>query len=89
MGQYSSFDIGVRQSLLNDNLKVVLLMNDVFNSSYQNNVVSIVNGVKQTGNFNYSNRFFRLSLLYSFGSNKVKSDNRKFGNEEEQRRSGV
>ena len=89
MGQYSSFDIGVRQSLLNDNLKVVLLMNDVFNSSYQNNVVSIVNGVKQTGNFNYSNQFFRLSLLYSFGSNKVKSDSRKFGNEEEQRRSGI
>ncbi|ATL42246.1 TonB-dependent receptor [Elizabethkingia miricola] len=89
MGEYSSFDIGIRQSLLNDNLKVMLLINDLFNTSYQNNIISIVNGVKQTGNFNYSNRFFRLSLLYSFGSNKVKSDNRKFGNEEEQRRSGV
>ncbi|MGH1517884.1 TonB-dependent receptor domain-containing protein [Chryseobacterium sp. JK1] len=88
-GQSHSLDIGVRQSLLNDNLKVVLLITDLFNTSYLNNSISIVNGVKQIGNFNYSNRFFRLSLLYSFGSKKVKADNRKFGNEEEQRRSGI
>ena len=88
-GQTSSFDLGFRQSLLKDDLKVVLLFKDIFNKSYLYNNRSIVNGVQQVGNFNYSNRFLRLSLLYSFGSKKVKVANRGFGNEEEQRRSGI
>lgn len=88
-GQSSSFDIGFRQNVLKDDLKIVLLFTDIFNKSYLNNNRSVVNGVEQVGNFNYSNRFARLSLLYSFGSKKVKADNKKFGNEEEQRRSGI
>ena len=43
-------------------------------------------GIKQVYNFNFSNRFFRASLLYRFGNKKLKVKTREFGNKEEKRR---
>lgn len=86
-GYRSGLNLGLRQGLLKDNLQLSLLMNDVFNTAYTRNNVSIVNGIKQVYSENNSSRFFRFSLTYNFGNNKVNVKQRNFGNEEEKRRS--
>lgn len=80
-------DIGVKQSFFNDKLQAALFAKDIFNTSYLRSAVSEVNGVEVDFGSNYTNRFVRASLTYSFGNNKINSQNRRFGNEEERRRS--
>lgn len=46
-GYTSSLNIGFKQDLLNKTLQIAVLVNDIFNTSYLKNDVSIVNDVKQ------------------------------------------
>lgn len=85
-GYVSSLNIGFKQDLLNKTMQIAFLVNDIFNTSYLKNDVSIVNGVKQVYSQNESNRFARLSVVYNFGNNKIKVQERAFGNQEEKKR---
>lgn len=88
VGYVSSFDIGFKQDLFNKTLQVAFLANDIFNTSYLKDFVSVVNGVKQVYSQNESNRFVRLSVVYNFGNKKINVKERNFGNQEERKRTG-
>ncbi|MBP1224955.1 outer membrane beta-barrel family protein [Flavobacterium sp. 1355] len=88
VGYMSSFDIGFKQDFLNKTLQVAFLANDIFNTSYLKDFVSVVNGVKQVYSQNESNRFVRLSVVYNFGNKKINVKERNFGNQEERKRTG-
>lgn len=88
VGYMSSFDIGFKQELLNKNMQIAFLANDVFNTSYLKDYVSVVNGVKQVYSQNYSSRFLRISVIYNFGNKKINVKQRDFGNQEEKNRTG-
>ncbi|MEO8253046.1 MAG: outer membrane beta-barrel family protein [Flavobacterium sp.] len=87
-GYASSLNIGFKQDFLNKTLQITFLANDVFNTSYLKNDVSIVNNVKQVYSQNESNRFARLSVVYNFGNNKINVKERAFGNQDEKKRAG-
>ncbi|GGG24253.1 TonB-dependent receptor [Dokdonia pacifica] len=87
-GETFSLNLGFKQSFLNKDLQLAVLVNDVFNQGFLNNNRSIINGVEQVGDFNYSSRFARVSLSYSFGNKKIRVRGRGFGNEEEKGRTG-
>lgn len=86
-GYLSGLNLGLKQSLLQEKMQLSLLVNDVFNTAYLKDYTSIVNGIRQVYSENNSSRFFRLSLTYSFGNDKVNVKPRNFGNEDEKRRS--
>jgi iron complex outermembrane receptor protein len=88
IGYMSGFDIGFKQDLLNKTMQIAFLANDIFNTSYLKNFVSVVNGVKQVYSQNESNRFVRLSVVYNFGNKKINVKERAFGNQEEKKRTG-
>ncbi|WP_409416998.1 TonB-dependent receptor domain-containing protein [Flavobacterium sp. PS2] len=85
-GYTSSLNIGFKQDLLNKTMQIAFLVNDIFNTSYLKDDVSIVNGVKQVYSQNESNRFARLSVVYNFGNKKINVNQRDFGNEDEKKR---
>lgn len=87
-GYMSSFDIGFKQELLGKSMQIAFLANDIFNTSYLKDLVSVVNGVKQVYSQNFSNRFLRLSVIYNFGNKKINVKQRDFGNQEEKNRTG-
>lgn len=86
IGYRSKLDFSVGQTFMDKKLKLTLLMNDIFNSAFLRDYTSIVNGVKQVYNENVSSRFFRISLSYNFGNEKIRVSKRDFGNEEEKDR---
>ncbi|WP_315822421.1 outer membrane beta-barrel family protein [Paraflavitalea speifideaquila] len=86
IGYQSRLNIALKQSLLNNKLQLSLLCNDVFNTAYLKDYTSVVNGIKQVYQENNSSRFFRLSLTWQFGNNKINVKQRSFGNEEERNR---
>jgi iron complex outermembrane recepter protein len=88
VGYMSSLNIGFKQDLFNKSVQVAFLANDVFNTSYLKDFVSVVNGVKQVYTNNESNRFVRLSVVYNFGNKKINVKDRDFGNQEEKNRTG-
>jgi hypothetical protein len=67
-------------------MQIAILVNDIFNTSYLKDDVSIVNGVKQVYSQNESNRFARLSVVYNFGNKKINVNQRDFGNQDEKNR---
>lgn len=69
-------------------MQIAVLVNDVFNTAYLKDFASIVNGVKQIYNQNESSLFFRVSLIYNFGNEKINVKQRSFGNEDKKRRTG-
>ncbi|WP_342328471.1 TonB-dependent receptor [Pedobacter sp. FW305-3-2-15-E-R2A2] len=85
-GAMSGLNIGLRQTFVKNNLQVSMLVNDVFNRNYLKNYTSIVNGIRQVYSENNSSRFFRISLAYNFGNDKVTIKERSFGNDEERKR---
>ncbi|TDE42716.1 TonB-dependent receptor [Flavobacterium rhamnosiphilum] len=87
-GYTSSFDIGFKQELLSKTMQIAFLANDIFNTSYLKDDVSVVNGVKQVYSQNMSNQFARLSVIYNFGNKKINVKQRDFGNQEEKSRTG-
>lgn len=88
VGYASGLNIAFKQNLLSKNMQVAVLVNDVFNTAYLKDFASVVNGVKQVYSQNESSRFFRVSLIYNFGNNKIDLKQRSFGNEDEKRRIG-
>ncbi|ASZ11786.1 TonB-dependent receptor [Chitinophaga pendula] len=86
VGYMSGLDIGIKQSLLDKKLQLSLLINDVFNTNTLKDYASTVNGIRQVYAQNYSSRFVRLSLSYSFGNNKINVKKRTQGNTEEFKR---
>lgn len=87
IGYSSGLNIGFQQRFFNKNLQMSLLFNDVFNEAFLRDYTSVVNGIRQVYNENNSSRFFRLAVSYNFGNEKIKVAKRKFGNEDEKRRS--
>ncbi|MRX67185.1 Outer membrane receptor proteins, mostly Fe transport [Flavobacterium resistens] len=85
-GYTSSLNIGFKQDLLSKAMQISFLINDIFNTSYLKNDVSVVNGVKQVYSQNESNRFARLTVVYNFGNKKINMKERAFGNQEEKKR---
>jgi outer membrane receptor protein involved in Fe transport len=85
-GYTSSLNIGFKHDLLNKTMQIAILVNDIFNTSYLKDDVSIVNGVKQVYSQNESNRFARLSVVYNFGNKKINVNQRDFGNQDEKNR---
>ncbi|WP_211345589.1 TonB-dependent receptor domain-containing protein [Paraflavitalea soli] len=86
VGYMSGLNIGLKQNLLGNKLTASLLVNDVFNTAWLKDYTSTVNGIKQVYKENNSSRFFRLSLVYQFGNNKINVKQRNFGNEEDRKR---
>ncbi|WP_394773057.1 TonB-dependent receptor domain-containing protein [Flavobacterium sp.] len=84
--QASSVDIAFTYKSLLKNLNLSAGVFDVFNSSSRK-MSSEINGVHQSYISYPSNRYFRISLNYMFGNDKIKSEKRNFGNEEERKRS--
>ncbi|PSL49990.1 outer membrane receptor protein involved in Fe transport [Chitinophaga niastensis] len=82
----SGLNIGLKQSLLKNNLQLSLLLNDIFNTAYLRDYTSVVNGIKQVYGQNNSSRFVRLSLIYNLGNNKINVKKRNFGNDDERKR---
>jgi hypothetical protein len=84
--QASSIDLAFTYKSIFKNLNLSAGVFDIFNSSSRR-MFSEVNGVKQNYISYPSNRYFRISLNYMFGNDKIKSQKRNFGNEEERKRS--
>jgi len=87
IGYQSGLNLSLRQGFLQDKLQLSVLVNDVFNQAYLKNYTSVVNGIRQVYNENNSSRYFRLSLTFNFGNNKINVRQRDFGNDEERKRS--
>ena len=86
IGQLFHLSFGLQHDFKN-NLKLSMLFSDVLNTGSLRDYNSTVNGIEQSYSQNASSRNFRVSLSYNFGNKKVKVKNRRFGNDDEQRRS--
>ncbi|WP_299124465.1 outer membrane beta-barrel protein [uncultured Tenacibaculum sp.] len=86
LGTMYGLSLGVKKTFLKKQLQAAIFVNDIFDSASLNNLTSEVNGVKTIYDQNYSSRYLRFSLSYSFGNKKIKTRNRGFGNSEEQQR---
>jgi hypothetical protein len=78
-------DAALRFSLLENNLQLSVGVNDIFRTSIRT-MTSEVNGITQTFSEDASNRFFRFSAVFKTGNKKINVRKRRFGNEEEKRR---
>lgn len=88
IGYMSGLNIGVKQNLLKNKLQLSLLINDIFETAYLKDYNSMVNGIRQEYSQNNSSRYFRLSLSYQFGNDKINIRKRSGGNDEERKRTG-
>lgn len=78
-------DLILKFSMLKKNLQLSMGVYDILNSSPRNLEYNI-NGIRQTYVNRARNQYFRTSLSYNFGNNKIRAKRRNFGNEEEKRR---
>ncbi|MBC8756499.1 outer membrane beta-barrel protein [Kordia sp. YSTF-M3] len=85
-GERYGLDFGVRKSYLNNDLQFSLFVKDILDTGSFRNIVSNVNGVDVTYGENRSRRYFRFSVSYNFGNNKINVRNRNFGSDEEKGR---
>lgn len=86
IGSMAGLNLGLKQNILRDKLQLGLLVNDVFNTAYLKNYTSVVNGIRQVYSENNSSRYFRISLTYNFGNNKINVKSHETGNSEEKKR---
>ena len=86
VGQMFHLSFGLQHDFKN-NLKLSMLFSDVLNTGSLRDYNSTVNGIDQSYSQNASSRNFRISLSYNFGNKKVNVKNRRFSNDDEQRRS--
>jgi len=86
LGKSSSLDLAISFNDLVKGMNLSLGVHDVFFKSPRT-VLSTINGVDHFFTARPSNRFFRLSMSYTFGNKKIKNNNRGFGNEDVRRRS--
>lgn len=87
-GEIIALSLGFSHDFLDGDLRLSLYANDILNQAFTNNFISNVNGVEVNYTGNYTSRYFRASLSYDFGNKKIKSANRKSGNQDTERRSG-
>ncbi len=80
---------GISHSFSNNRFQVSLYVNDIFDTLKNRDYKTAVNNVEVLQTQDYSNRFIRLNVSYSFGNNKISVRNRNFGNSSERRRSGT
>jgi len=81
-----SLDIGLRMLFFNEKLSTSIMVSDILKSSAPY-FSTQTNGIKQKYYTYQDNRFIRISLAYSFGNRKIKSNERDFGNEDIKSRS--
>ncbi|WP_233530746.1 outer membrane beta-barrel family protein [Gelidibacter salicanalis] len=86
IGEMFDLSFGIQHSFKN-NLKMSLLLSDVFNTASLKDYTSTINGIEQIYRQNESSRDLRVSLSYDFGNKKVDVKNRNFGNDDEIKRS--
>lgn len=84
-GEGSSLDLALQYSFMKKRFQWSIGVYDVFNSSTISKATT-VNNIKQIHNVYPSNRYFKSSLVYKFGSSDISVKRRKFGNEEDQNR---
>lgn len=82
--QYN-MDLGFKATVLDKKLQLALNLTDVLKSS-KYRYTTIINQLEQDYNNYYDNRQLRITVRYSFGNDKVKTPNRRNGNEEERKR---
>ncbi|MBG6129384.1 hypothetical protein IWQ47_001313 [Aquimarina sp. EL_43] len=82
-----NLNLALKQSMFKDKLQLSVLVNDILDTSSYSRLASVVNGIETVYAQNYSPRFARISLSYTFGNNKIKGKQRGFGNDEERNRS--
>ena len=80
-----SLDFGLKWFLMDRNLQIGLTANDIFKTSAPD-LTAYTDNIKQVYNNYYDNRYYKISLKYSFGNKKVDVYQRDFGNETEQNR---
>jgi len=86
VGEMFHLSFGLQHNFKNS-IKLSMLFSDVLDTGSLRDYNSTVNGIDQSYFQNASSRNFRISLSYDFGNKKVKVKNRRFGNNDEQRRS--
>ncbi len=82
-----SFDLALKHSMFKNKLQLSVAINDILDKASLSRLASVVNNVETVYAQNYSTRFARFSLSYTFGNNKIKNKQRGFGNDEERNRS--
>ena len=84
-----SASAGISKGFSNNRFQISLYVNDIFDSIRLREVETNVNSVRVFQIQDYSNRFVRLNLNYSFGNRKINVRNREVGNRTERRRAGT
>lgn len=79
-------ELGLRYLLFNKNLQLNLVFSDMFRTN-ENTIKSYVNNIRQEYKNYYDSRLLRITAVYKFGNNKIRSKSKKFSNEEERNRS--
>ncbi|BEV02808.1 outer membrane beta-barrel protein [Chryseobacterium gambrini] len=82
----NSLDIALSYKTPYKGLNLSIAGYDIFNSSPRT-MLSEINGIPQTYKAYPNNRFFRFSINYSFGNDKISKEERAVGNESERERS--
>lgn len=85
-GERYGLDMGIKQGFLKNDLQLSVYIKDIFDTGSMNDIVSEVDGVEVNYSSNYSRRSLRLSLSYNFGNKKIRVRDRKFGSDEERKR---
>lgn len=67
---FYSLDFGLKYFLMNKNLQVSFIVNDVFKTSFSNNLIT-TNDIPTIFNIYNDNRYFKLSINYKFGNKKI------------------
>ncbi len=81
----SGFDLGIQYSMLNNKLQLAVIAQDIFRGDIDRAKTSSNNILYSYSDYN-DRRFFRTSLTYKFGSQKINLKQRKLSNEEEKNR---
>lgn len=84
--QSASLDLALSYKSVFKNFNLSVGLFDVFNS-IPRKMFSNINNVNQNYIAYRSNRYFRISLTYVFGNDKISTNDRNFGNEAERNRS--
>lgn len=81
-----ALDIAFTYKAILKDLNLTVGCYDVFNS-ISRTISSEVNSINQTYRYNPSNRYFKISLFYNFGNNKISTNERNLGNDDVRSRS--
>ncbi|WP_316805859.1 outer membrane beta-barrel protein [Pedobacter agri] len=81
-----NLDFGFKTLLLNKKLQLSLNANDIFKMN-KYRYSSLINNIRQEYSNYYDARQIRFTARFNFGNEKIKSQERKAGNDEERRRS--